>query len=42
MKRRFINLRSGKYPDYNFYHKTGMAVAGKAKGEADNEAGRLM
>ncbi|KJF75896.1 NADH-quinone oxidoreductase [Morganella morganii] len=28
----------GKYPDYNFYHKTGMAVAGKAKGEADNEA----
>uniref|UniRef100_A0A3B0LVM6 NADH-quinone oxidoreductase subunit I n=1 Tax=Arsenophonus endosymbiont of Trialeurodes vaporariorum TaxID=235567 RepID=A0A3B0LVM6_9GAMM len=29
---------SGKYPDYNFYHKTGMAISGKDKGEADNEA----
>ncbi|NDK98956.1 NADH-quinone oxidoreductase subunit NuoI [Photorhabdus bodei] len=28
----------GKYPDYNFYRKTGMAIDGKSKGEADNEA----
>lgn len=28
----------GKYPDYNFYRMSGMAVKGKTKGEADNEA----
>ena len=28
----------GKYPDYNFYRMSGMAIAGKAKGEAENEA----
>ena len=28
----------GKYPDYNFYRMTGMAIAGKAKGDAENEA----
>jgi len=28
----------GKYPDYNFYRMSGMAIAGKAKGEAEHEA----
>ncbi|GAB3239806.1 NADH-quinone oxidoreductase subunit NuoI [Pseudaeromonas pectinilytica] len=28
----------GKYPDYNFYRVSGMAIAGKAKGEAEHEA----
>lgn len=28
----------GKYPDYNFYRMSGMAIAGKEKGEAENEA----
>ena len=28
----------GKYPDYNFYWASGMAIAGKAKGEAEHEA----
>ncbi len=28
----------GKYPDYNFYRMSGMSIAGKAKGEAENEA----
>jgi NADH-quinone oxidoreductase subunit I len=28
----------GKYPDYNFYRIAGMAVAGKPKGAAQNEA----
>ena len=28
----------GKNPDYNFYRVSGMAVAGKAKGEAQNES----
>ena len=28
----------GKYPEYNFYRKTGMAINGKDKGEADDEA----
>ena len=28
----------GKYPEYNFYRMAGMAVDGKAKGEAENEA----
>ena len=28
---------SGKYPDYNFYHKAGIKVKGKDKGQADNE-----
>lgn len=28
----------GKNPDYNFYRVSGMAIAGKAKGEAQNEA----
>ncbi|MGP1930575.1 MAG: NADH-quinone oxidoreductase subunit NuoI [Arsenophonus sp. ET-YP4-MAG3] len=27
----------GKYPDYNFYQKTGTAISGKNKGEGDNE-----
>jgi NADH-quinone oxidoreductase subunit I len=27
----------GKYPDYDFYRMTGMAIRGKDKGEADNE-----
>jgi NADH-quinone oxidoreductase subunit I len=29
---------TGKYPDYSFYHVAGMAVGGKDKGEAKNEA----
>lgn len=28
---------TGKYPEYNFYRVSGMAIAGKAKGEAENE-----
>lgn len=28
----------GKYPGYNFYHVAGLAIAGKGKGEATNEA----
>ncbi|OUS39707.1 NADH-quinone oxidoreductase subunit I ['Osedax' symbiont bacterium Rs2_46_30_T18] len=28
---------SGKYHDYNFYQVSGKQIAGKAKGEADNE-----
>ena len=28
----------GKYPDYNFYRVTGMAVNGKPKGTAESEA----
>ncbi len=27
----------GKYPDYNFYRVAGLAIGGKAKGEAENE-----
>ena len=27
----------GKYHDYNFYRVAGLAVRGKAKGEAENE-----
>jgi NADH-quinone oxidoreductase subunit I len=27
----------GKYPDYNFYKVAGLAIAGKDKGEAENE-----
>jgi len=28
----------GKYPDYNFYRVAGIAIGGKDKGEAENEA----
>jgi NADH-quinone oxidoreductase subunit I len=28
----------GKYPDYNFYRVSGLAIAGKPKGGAQNEA----
>lgn len=28
----------GKYPDYNFYKKTGIEIKGKKKGKADNES----
>jgi NADH-quinone oxidoreductase subunit I len=28
----------GKYPDYNFYRVSGLAISGKGKGEAENEA----
>jgi ferredoxin len=28
----------GKYPDYNFYRVSGMAIAGKPKGAAQNES----
>jgi len=28
----------GKYPGYNFYRVAGVAIAGKGKGEAENEA----
>ncbi len=27
----------GKYPDYSFYQQSGIAIAGKAKGEAEQE-----
>ena len=29
---------TGKYPDYNFYRVAGVAIGGKNKGEAENEA----
>ena len=29
---------TGKYPDYNFYRVAGVAIGGKGKGEAENEA----
>ncbi|MFZ1984581.1 MAG: NADH-quinone oxidoreductase subunit NuoI [Desulfatitalea sp.] len=29
---------TGKHPEYNFYHVAGMAIGGKEKGEAENEA----
>jgi NADH-quinone oxidoreductase subunit I len=29
---------TGKYPDYNFYRIAGLAIRGKDKGEAENEA----
>jgi NADH-quinone oxidoreductase subunit I len=28
----------GKYPEYNFYRVSGLAISGKGKGEAENEA----
>lgn len=28
----------GKYPEYNFYRMSGMAINGKSKGDAENEA----
>ena len=28
----------GKYPDYNFYRVTGMAINGKEKGQAQKES----
>ena len=28
----------GKYPDYNFWKVSGVAIGGKDKGEAENEA----
>lgn len=28
----------GKYPDYNFYRVAGLAIGGKDKGQAENEA----
>ena len=28
----------GKYPDYDFYRVAGVAIGGKDKGEAENEA----
>jgi NADH-quinone oxidoreductase subunit I len=28
----------GKYPDYNYYRVAGVAIGGKGKGEAENEA----
>ena len=28
----------GKYPDYNFYRVAGLAIGGKGKGQAENEA----
>ncbi len=28
----------GKYPDYNFYRMSGMAIDGKPKGDAGDEA----
>jgi NADH-quinone oxidoreductase subunit I len=29
---------TGKYPDYNFYRVSGLAIGGKEKGEAENES----
>jgi NADH-quinone oxidoreductase subunit I len=28
---------TGKYPDYNFYRVSGLAIPGKDKGEAERE-----
>ena len=37
-KEHLLIAGSGKNPDYNFYRVSGMAIAGKAKGEAQHEA----
>jgi NADH-quinone oxidoreductase subunit I len=29
---------SGKYPDYNFYRVSGLAIGGKDKGQAEHES----
>ncbi|EPJ52931.1 MAG: NADH-quinone oxidoreductase subunit I [Osedax symbiont Rs2] len=36
-KEHLLIAGSGKYHDYNFYQVSGKQIAGKAKGEADNE-----
>ncbi|MGT8949934.1 hypothetical protein ACVV39_03415 [Escherichia coli] len=37
-RRGSADLRSGQIPEYNFYRMAGMAIDGKDKGEAENEA----
>ncbi len=37
-KRNLLISGPGKYPEYNFYRMAGMAIDGKDKGEAENEA----
>jgi NADH-quinone oxidoreductase subunit I len=37
-KQHLLIAGTGKYHDYNFYRVAGMAVEGKAKGQAENEA----
>ena len=36
-KEHLLIAGTGKYPDYNFYRQAGLAISGKAKGEAENE-----
>jgi NADH-quinone oxidoreductase subunit I len=37
-KEHLLIAGTGKYPDYNFYRVAGLAIAGKPKGAAQNEA----
>jgi NADH-quinone oxidoreductase subunit I len=37
-KEHLLIAGTGKYPDYNFYRVAGVAVGGKAKGEAKDES----
>jgi|TARA_B110000091_G_scaffold40847_1_gene44219 NADH-quinone oxidoreductase subunit I len=36
-KEHLLIAGTGKYPEYNFYHQSGITVAGKGKGEGDQE-----
>jgi|TARA_B110000902_G_scaffold266202_1_gene353016 NADH-quinone oxidoreductase subunit I len=36
-KEHLLIAGTGKYPEYNFYHQSGIAVAGKGKGDGDQE-----
>jgi NADH-quinone oxidoreductase subunit I len=37
-KEHLLIAGTGKYPDYSFYRVAGLAIGGKDKGEAENEA----
>ena len=37
-KKNMLINSTGKYPDYNFYRVAGLAIGGKDKGDAENEA----
>ncbi|MGZ8219258.1 NADH-quinone oxidoreductase subunit NuoI [Methylomagnum sp.] len=37
-KEHLLIAGTGKYPEYNFYRVAGLAIRGKDKGEAENEA----
>lgn len=37
-EKKTCSFQVGKYPDYNFYRVTGMAINGKEKGQAQKES----